>query len=295
MAIETVAILSPGAMGGAVGRVLKESGLDVTTCLMGRSERTTKMAQVCGFRAVPDLETLVRESDLVLSILAPGKATAVAAEISNAMKTANARPPFADCNAVSPKTAQSMAQSVAAVGGDFIDASIMGDPPSGETSPTFYVSGQDASLLSELDGRGIDVIAVGNIIGNASAIKMCHSALSKGSIALRTSLLIAASRLGVYEEVCVELERSQRDHYEHMQNSVPGLATKSYRWVAEMEEVASMFEAIGLSPSLGQGAADLFRLVAASRLADADQTGGQALNIAVSMIAEDIDKQKFAF
>ena len=295
MAIETVGILSPGAMGGAVGRVLKESGLDVITCLSGRSERTIKMAKDCGFRAEPDLESMVRESDLVLSILAPGHAWEVAAQISAAMKTANAWPPFADCNAVSPKTALSMAQMVTAVGGVFVDASIMGDPPSDGTSPIFYVSGPDSQILAEIDGRGIKVIAVGLEIGKASAIKMCHSALSKGSIALRTALLIAARSLGVYEEVCAELQRSQRDQFEHMQTSVPGLATKSYRWVAEMEEVASMFEAIGLSSALGHGAADLFRLVAASPLAGVDHTGEQALNDAVSIMVEEIDKQKSAF
>ena len=40
MALGTIAILSPGSMGSAVGQVLRESGYDVVTNLDGRSERT---------------------------------------------------------------------------------------------------------------------------------------------------------------------------------------------------------------------------------------------------------------
>ena len=39
MAIETVAILSPGDMGHAVGQLLRENELRVVTCLAGRSQR----------------------------------------------------------------------------------------------------------------------------------------------------------------------------------------------------------------------------------------------------------------
>ena len=40
MRVKTVAILSPGDMGHSVGGALVEHGLDVITCLAGRSERT---------------------------------------------------------------------------------------------------------------------------------------------------------------------------------------------------------------------------------------------------------------
>ena len=42
MALGTIAILSPGSMGSAVGQALRESGYDVVTNLDGRSERTVR-------------------------------------------------------------------------------------------------------------------------------------------------------------------------------------------------------------------------------------------------------------
>ena len=44
MDISTVAILSPGDMGHAVGQRLRENELDVITCLAGRSHRTRALS-----------------------------------------------------------------------------------------------------------------------------------------------------------------------------------------------------------------------------------------------------------
>ena len=41
--MNTVAILSPGDMGHAVGQLLKEHELGVLTCLAGRSRRTCEL------------------------------------------------------------------------------------------------------------------------------------------------------------------------------------------------------------------------------------------------------------
>ena len=71
MRVKTVAILSPGDMGHSVGGALVEHGLDVITCLAGRSERTRGLARTAGFRDVPSYEVLVGEADLLLSILVP--------------------------------------------------------------------------------------------------------------------------------------------------------------------------------------------------------------------------------
>ena len=48
MAVAAVGLLSPGDMGHAVGRELREGGLDLLTCLEGRSERTRGLAAAAG-------------------------------------------------------------------------------------------------------------------------------------------------------------------------------------------------------------------------------------------------------
>ena len=110
MAVRTIGILSPGDMGGAVGRALRDGGFEVITCLAGRSRRTRDSASRNGFRVVPDMIGLVREADLVLSILVPAEAAGVAEAIAAAMRSGGAPVRFADCNAISPQTARAMAR-----------------------------------------------------------------------------------------------------------------------------------------------------------------------------------------
>ena len=130
---------------------------------------------------MPDLDRLVTEADLVLSIIPPAQAVNVARQVADALRSAHADTPFADCNAVSPETTRAMAGIIDDAGGRFMDASIIGGPPRRGASPRFYVSGEHASVLAELDGKGIDVRTMGGPIGRASAIKMCYAALTKGA------------------------------------------------------------------------------------------------------------------
>ncbi len=281
MTIQTVAILSPGEMGSAVGEALGRSGLEVTTCLQDRSEYTRRNSERCGFREAPDLRSLVAGSDLILSILVPAEAMAVAESVARAMRDEGTGTAFADCNAVSPQTAGTIASIISEAGGVFIDAGIIGGPPRSDYATRFYASGPGVSILEELDGRGITVVPVGDVSGRASAIKMCYAALTKGTAALQTALLIAAVRLGVFEELRSELLNSQRATYERMESSSRRLPSVAYRWIGEMEEIASTFEAAGVTPDFHRGAAEIFRLVSRSALAD-------------PKVSEDLDLQKAA-
>ena len=181
MMVNTVAIMSPGDMGHAVGQVLSESGIDVITCTDGRSQRTKNLAEMAGLRQVATLEDMVIQADLVLSIMVPSKAMSFVREISPHFESSKTPTYYADCNAVSPQSALAMAEVINQAGGKFIDGGIIGTAPTKGDTPRFYVSGPDASLVMELDGRGIIVKAIGNKVGQASGIKMCYAALTKGT------------------------------------------------------------------------------------------------------------------
>ncbi len=141
MTIETVAILSPGDMGHAVGRALGELGLNIITCLAARSERTRKLAAAAGFEDTPSLEAMVKRADLVLSIMPPSAALETAGAVAEAMRAAGHAPCYADCNAISPMTARRVAAVMTDCGAAFIDAGIVGPPPGKAASPTrFYTS-----------------------------------------------------------------------------------------------------------------------------------------------------------
>ena len=270
MAVKTIGALGLGDMGGAVASVLKKNGFVLLTTLEGRSQATRDSATSRGIEDVGSLDELVRRSDLVLSILAPAEAPAVAGGVAAAMASSGSTPAFADCNAVSPETSKAMAPAIESAGGAFIDAGIIGGPPSDAYAPRFYASGPDTSGLAELDGKGIDVIDVGSGVGRASAIKMCYASQTKGITALQTAMLVAAERLGVYDELVTELSGSQRANLERAEGSLKRLPSVAGRWIGEMDEIAATFEAAGVTGHFHRGAAEMFRLVESAGLSGGD-------------------------
>lgn len=267
MPIETVAIMSPGDMGHAVGKTLKNAGFRVVTALAGRSERSHRLAAAGGLEDVGTLMDLVGQTSLVLSIMPPGAAETFAVAAAEAMQQKGATPAFADCNAVAPATARRIGDIVGSAGGAFIDGGIIGAPPGRVAPPRLYVSGAEADALAVLNTPELKVVPLGPEIGRASALKMSYAALTKGTMTLDTAVLLAGRQLGVYDELKAELESSQAAALARMEKRVPWLATDAERWVGEMEEIAATFASIGLPGAFHQAAAEIFRLLAATPLA----------------------------
>jgi len=260
---ETIAILSPGDMGSGVGRDLAGRGFDVVTCLAGRGAGSRARAQAAGFRELPDLDALVTEADLVISILPPEAATGLAHAVAAAMTRSGQTPPFADWNAIAPETAAAIGETIRKADAAFIDGGIVGLAPGRGNRPArIYVSGPEAGILDALDGGDISIRPCGDEIGRASAVKMCYAAITKGTNTLHTATLIAAEALGVGQVLRDELADSAAATYRHMQATVPRLPADSARWIGEMEEIARTFEAAGVTPHFHQGARDTFKLLA---------------------------------
>lgn len=261
MPFTTVAILSPGEMGAAVGKAFHDHGLDVITWLDGRSEPTRERAAAAGFRDVPDLETLLGEAEIVLSILPPEHAYAAAKKVASVMKSSARTPPYADCNAVAPETARAMQVQIEDAGAVYIDGGIVGTPPGKGVPTRFFISGAEAALMDDLDGKGIDVRQCGPEIGRGVAVKMCYAAITKGTSALHTAVLIAAESLGVADEIHQELSYNIPAMYKRMENVVPRLPAVSGRYIGEMKEIAKTMESAGVTPHFHVGATELYQLL----------------------------------
>jgi 3-hydroxyisobutyrate dehydrogenase-like beta-hydroxyacid dehydrogenase len=289
MPLQTVAVLSPGDMGHSVGNVLREGGLQVLTCLRGRGPRSAALADEAGIANVPDYETLVRMAEIVLSIVPPAVATELATQVAAAVRATGARPLFVDCNAISPRTAREIEAIVADAGTRFVDVGIIGSPPKrGERRTHLHASGAAAAELLELREHGLDVRVVGDQAGQASGLKMCYAALTKGLTALATELLVAGERLGLSAPLAAELQDGQGALMPWIERQIPSMPPKAYRWVGEMEEIAATFGELGLPPEILQGAAAMYRLVGETALADETpevRRRGQTLADVVAIIA----------
>jgi 3-hydroxyisobutyrate dehydrogenase-like beta-hydroxyacid dehydrogenase len=261
MAITSVGLLSPGDMGHSIGKVLHANGLRVVTCLEGRSQRSRDLAEKAGIADGGSLENIVQEVDLFLSVLVPSSALSVAQRVATALQHTGASVLYADCNAVAPKTVRAVAQTIVEAGGRVADVGIIGPPPR-KPGTKFYVSGPGAAEFSELGSYGLDVRVLDGDIGQASALKMCYGALTKGLQALATELLVAARLAGVEETLRDEQTETMAEVMGWLEGMMPIMPPKAYRWVGEMEEIGSFFADLGMTPDILNGAADIYRFVA---------------------------------
>src|SRR6266542_3140773 len=119
---QTVGIVTAGEMGSGVGAFLPEHGVRVLPWLEGRSAQTHQRAQQAGMLEVPDLATLMRECEMVLSIVPPAAAPDIAAQLATAVRATNADVLIADCNAIAPGTVRGIAHVVTSAGARFAEA-----------------------------------------------------------------------------------------------------------------------------------------------------------------------------
>ena len=268
MSIRRVGILSPGDMGSAIGKVLRDNGLEALTCLKSRSELTCQLAGEAGFREVADYDQLVKEVDLLLSVLVPAEAVKVAERIADSLRRTGTRPVYADCNAISPQTVGHIAHIIKEAGSSSIDAGILGPPPKAGGNTRFYCSGADCKALEALGDYGLDIRVVGPSIGQASGFKMVYAASTKGTTALWTELLVAARALGLDQALAKEFSLSPSNLSQQIIARIPSMPSRARRYIGEMEEIAVTFEGLGLTPNMLKGAADMFRFVGETALAD---------------------------
>lgn len=263
---QTIAILSPGEMGHAIGAALARHGATVITSLAGRSERTVGLARAAGIEDVGSLDRVVREADAILSVLSSASAPLVASEVASRLAGRDRPLTFVECNALAPKTAREIGAVVAGAGGHVVDVGIVGGPPTERSGPRFYASGPHVEEFLAFRDYGLDVRPIGAEIGQASGFKMCYGALTKGLSALGTELLLAAAHLDLLDPLLAEFQDSQPSQLAWLERSVPAMPPKSRRWVSEMEEIAATLGQLGLSSGYHQAAADLYRWVGDTRL-----------------------------
>ena len=267
MQITNVGVISPGDMGQAIAGRLKESGLNVYAALDGRSERTKTLARAAGLTDCGSIEKLVATCELVLSVINPGEALNVARQVAAAMRKTGRKIAFADLNAVSPQTAREADRMIREAGGMFIDGGIIGPPPRGEKDkPRIYVSGPDAYLFESISHPNLLMRVLSERVGDASGVKMCYAAMTKGTTALAVELLVAARKLGVEQALEKELRESRNDVFEWQMKNIAVMPPKAYRWVPEMQEIAKTFDELGLTRRIFEGATDIYALVAATPL-----------------------------
>ncbi|KAK0204998.1 hypothetical protein DFS33DRAFT_1373576 [Desarmillaria ectypa] len=275
MPSHTIALLGPGAMGSAMALRLFGSGAGpIMTNLDGRSKAAFERAKASGMVHASYSE-IVAKCTIIYSIVPPKEARHVAEQILNAYRelaeVARQDIIFADCNAVNPDTTKEMAHLFTGTKIRFLDGVIIGLPPSDTNNPGIYVSAypDDLSALdvfTEISTKfGLYVIPLkgeGAGIGDASALKMSHAAIVKGTIGIcATSILAAQTRSPTTAQGLLHaMSISQPAFLDIIIRLIPQMIPKAYRMAFEMEEVSGFVG--GEASKTFEGIAKLFERVA---------------------------------
>ena len=264
--IQKIGIISPGAMGISVAAAMQRSGFDVYWASAGRSGHSVARAQEHNLLDAQTVANLCATCEALVSVCPPHTAVTVAEEVL----TAGFRGVYLDANAIAPQKVIHMAERMAAAGVVFVDGGIIGGPAWEPQRTWLYLSGEQAELAASFFAAGFLATAViGKKIGQASALKMCFAAYTKGTTALLSLILAGAEALDVRANLEEQWSRGGSDFAAQTQQRVRRVTAKAWRFEGEMHEIAATFAEVGLPAGFHEAAADIYGRLAHFKDADA--------------------------
>ncbi|MEM7303798.1 MAG: NAD(P)-binding domain-containing protein [Pseudomonadota bacterium] len=259
-----IGMIGVGEMGAGLAHSFVVAGHEVFCELTQRSEESKKRAEDAGIVPVGSYQELSQTSDIVFSVLPTQHAKFEASRLAEAMEQVERKPAFIEANAVSPARVIEIAELFARTGSIVVDAGIVGPPPNETTRPHLYACGPDLTLLRDLDGTGFDLEELTGPMGTASAFKMTYAAMTKGTNALLTNVMLLAETHGFLEQFVIEIEGSQPTLASRARNNISRLPCDAARWIDEMNQIADCLEQANLPREAYDSAAKIMQILAAS-------------------------------
>ncbi len=260
-----IGIINPGAMGISIAASARTGGHEVYWASAGRSADTRQRAEERNLLEFYTLAELCAVCEVILCVCPPHAAASVASAVVDGGFSGL----YCDGNAIAPRQTQSIGESLAAAGIDFVDGSIIGPPAWKAGSTRFYLSGPSAAQIANLfEGTVAEAVVIGDEIGKASALKMVFAAQTKGFTALLSAIQGAAEQLGVRADLDREWARRDPDVAAQRVNQVRGVTGKAWRFAGEMQEIAATFESAGMPPGFFEAAHEVYQRMAQFKDAD---------------------------
>lgn len=260
--IQRVALVGFGEAGSIFGRDFAKLGISVSVydILFHSTESREGMlakARDCGVEAHESLAESLRGAELVISAVTASSSLDVARDASATLRPGQI---FIDINSVSPGTKRADAAHIEQSGAHFVESAVMSPvPPYRLKAPMLLGGKYAAELAPRLNALGMDVAAVSENVGVASAVKMCRSVMIKGIEALAVECLFAARRYGAEDAVLRSLDATypQMGWRDQLPNYlVSRVAEHGRRRAAEMREVAETLREVGIDPMLTEATAE---------------------------------------
>ena len=281
MAFQKIGIMSIGEMGFHWAKLLKSHGVDVLTYDKDRGEVSRKRAENAGVRSVASMNVLVKEAELIVSIVIPFAAKKVAVKVAKAAaKVGRKDLLYLDANAISPMTADAIASVLTPAGVNFVDGCIIGGASKMGKGTMVYVSGPDAARMQALEAFNIPVKILGPRTNQASAFKVVYAGFTKGLQGLFCELLMGAQKFGMLNEIRAQYEDSYPGLLDKVSGSIIGLRIHAGRRAEEMDELKRTFNTHGLNSYMAPGAQKVLQAIAALDVGQVSDSGARQGDLA---------------
>lgn len=235
-----IAVFHPGAMGSQLAAQLVAAGHEVHWVPEGRSQASVERAEAAGLIGTPYAEA-VGSAEVVLCSCAPQGAVEIAREVG----ASGFGGIYIEANPLSPKSLEDAQAALPSA--TFVDAGVIGPPPTGGSSPTHLVlAGAAADEAAALwAGTLVTPMVVGSEVGAASAAKSAYALYNKGKSALAVLAFQLAAKHGVTEVLTAQSVR--QDGLALKDPELPSrLESVAWRWGPEFDELAETLDAAGL-------------------------------------------------
>jgi 3-hydroxyisobutyrate dehydrogenase-like beta-hydroxyacid dehydrogenase len=206
------------------------------------------MVTATGATLLDSLPALLARAEVVFSAVVVATAAAVGGAIADDLRPGTL---VVDINASTPRAKRQVASAVTGRGGAYVDANLMGAVGLYGATVPLYCSGDGAARFGELFGPlGFAIELAGEMPGDAAAVKMLRSVVTKGIEALVVEAMTAASIAGVRQAalagICGPMDAAPFSSFVDMCLRTDVL--HAGRRAVEMEGVAEGLRELGLDP-----------------------------------------------
>ncbi len=261
-----------GGAGYGLAKGLREAGVselffyDPLWQTEPQSRVIARRATETGALVKASLAALVAEVDLVVSCVTGSVALAVAREAAPFLTAGQL---FVDVNTASPETMTEVAAVVADSGAAMVDVAMMGAVPAFLHRVPSLASGDGAvRFKATMEPFGMDITVVGELAGQASAIKMFRSIFMKGFLALLLEMLTATHRYQIDATVLGSLAKTMEKNtfFETVRLQLAKGVISAERMSHEMEAVVATLDEMGLPAVMAAATRDKLKWCSGLRL-----------------------------
>jgi 3-hydroxyisobutyrate dehydrogenase-like beta-hydroxyacid dehydrogenase len=213
-----------------------------------------KYAEETGAILRKSLELLIRESEIVISCVTGSVALSVAEQAASFLES---RHLFVDVNTASPRVMESVGELIQVSGAAFADVAMLGGIPTFLHRVPCLASGNGAERFKTMmTPYGMDITCIGEMAGQASAIKMFRSVFMKGFLALLMEMLSGTHRYQVDSLVLDSIAKTMEKNsfLETVRLQMGKGVVNAERMSHEMEAVVDTYTEMGI-PSIMASAA----------------------------------------